>query len=42
MRLQVPLAIYITGEIMMVDKETYMTLNRMMELSKILSDGEIE
>ena len=27
---------------MMVDKETYMTLKRMMEISKILSDGEIE
>ena len=27
---------------MMIDKETYMTLKRMMEISKILSDGEIE
>ena len=40
--LQVPLVLYITGEIMMIDKETYMTLKRMMEISKILSDGEIE
>lgn len=27
---------------MMIDKETYITLKRMMEFSKILSDGEIE
>ena len=33
--LQVPLVLYITGEIMMIDKETYMTLKRMMEISKM-------
>ena len=34
--------IYQNGEIVMIDKEVYKTLKRMMELSKILSDGEIE